>query len=148
VAPVEFVTRTPRADLVRLPDWEQRLAALANSWRNKPYAYGVTDCGQFALAGIAAVTGVALLDDIVWPRGWLGVAKVMIANGWKDVEATMDDILPRGEVIDSRRGDVVSYEGNGELHLAVRFGDYSLTPGTTGLELIPSARWINTWRAG
>ena len=143
-----MTNRSPRTDLVRLPDWEQRLATLANIWRNRPYAYGTVDCAQFAFSAIETVTGAKVLEDIVWKPGWLEVAKVLIANGWRDVEDIMNDVLPRGDAIEPRRGDIVSYEKNGEIHLAVRVGFSSLTTGTIGLELVPSALWINAWRVG
>lgn len=140
--------RSPRADLVRLPDWESRLAKVANDWKHRPYVYGVSDCGQFALAAVTAVTGAVLLDDIVWPRGWLGVAKVMLANGWDSVEATMDDILPRSAIRWPRRGDIVSFGDQEELHLGVRVGDVALSQGVGGLVTIAPARWLRAWAVG
>lgn len=138
----------PRTDLVRLNDWEQRLAALANGWKHRPYAYGVSDCGQFTLAAITVVTGAQLLADIDWPRGWLGVAKVMIANGWDSVEATMDDLLPPMPAARSRAGDIVSFEENGERHLAVRVGAVALSPAIGGLAVVAPARWLRAWQVG
>ena len=140
--------RSPRTDLVRLDGWEPRLVVLANDWRTRPYAYGITDCGRFMIEAVAAVTGVVLLEGVTWPRGWLGVAKFMIANGWNSVEDTMDDLLPPMPVADSRRGDVVSFELAGEMHLAVRVGATALTPGTTGLEAFAAGTWRHAWRVG
>lgn len=138
---------TPRADLQRLDGWQFRLIGLANHWRNKPYAYGLTDCGRFMLSAVVETTGVDLLPGVEWPRGWLGVAKWMIANGWDSVEAVMDDLLPPIPVEETRGGDVVSFEMGGEFHLAVRFGDTALTPGTDGLISVGSG-WHRAWRVG
>lgn len=144
---VLMASYSPRADLQRLDGWQQRLIALANEWRNKPYAYGLTDCGRFMLSAVKEVTGVDLMPGVEWPRGWLGVAKWMIANGWDSVEAVMDDLLPSMPVKQSRGGDIVSFERGGEFHLAVRFGDTALTPGADGLIVI-GAPWHRAWRVG
>ena len=138
----------PRTDLQRLDGWEGRLGVLANAWRNRPFEYGVTDCGRFMLAAVVEITGTDLLPGVTWPRGWLGVAKWMIANDWEDVEAVMDDLLPYVPVAESRRGDVVSFERGGELHLAVRVGDAALTPGIDGLVVSPSSAWRRAWQVG
>lgn len=140
--------RSPRTDLARLPDWESRLAKLANEWRHRPYAYGVTDCGRFMLDAVECVTGTTLLAGVTWPRGWLGVAKFMIANGWESVEDTMDDLLPAMPTGESRRGDVVSFSANEERHLAVRVGDAALSPSVNGLVVIGAGIWCRAWRVG
>jgi len=140
--------RSPRTDLVRLEGWERRLAALANQWRHRPYAYGVTDCGRFMIEAVTAVTGAVLLEGVTWPRGWLGIAKFMIANGWDSVESTMDDLLPAMETAASRRGDIVSFVRGDEPHLAVRVGDTALSPGADGLLAFPRPTWRRAWLVG
>lgn len=138
----------PREDLMRLEGWEQRLATLANEWKHRPYVYGVSDCGRFAQCAITQVTGVVLLEGVDWPRGWLGVAKFMIAHGWDSVEDTMNDLLPHQPIAEARRGDIVSFADNEEFHLAVRYGDTALTPGVGGLVVIGAPRWLRAWKVG
>ena len=41
----------------RLPDWEQRLNQVFTDWQTQDFAWGSTDCFQFAGACISAVTG-------------------------------------------------------------------------------------------
>ena len=138
----------PRNDLVRREDWEERLAALVNEWKHRRYSYGENDCGRFAQSAIAEITGVVLLEGMEWPRTWLGLAKFMIANGWESVEDTMNGLLPPMPVPNSRRGDIVSFEAGGELHLAVRVGSESVTPGIEGLVVIDPSRWLRAWKVG
>ena len=140
-----FVVRT---DLQRIVGWEDRLADLANAWRDRPYAYGRSDCGRFAQGAVAAITGVTLPEGIDWPTGWLGAAKFMISNGWDNIEAPMNELLPPVAAAASRIGDVVSYEAIGELHLAVRVGNTALTPGPVGLVCVERRRWLRAWKAG
>lgn len=137
-----------RTDLVRLDGWERRLAGLANDWRRRPYEYGITDCGRFMIEAVTAVTGAVLLEGVSWPRGWLGIAKWMIANGWDSVEATMDDLLPAMDPADTRAGDIVSFVRGHEPHLAVRVGDTALSPGADGLLVFPRPTWRRAWQVG
>lgn len=140
---------TPRLDLCRLDDWTRRLAALANAWRCRPYAYGITDCWQFMLAAVETQTGAALMPGVLWSRRRIGVLKFMKAEGWADIEAAMDDLLPPMIVTDSRPGDVVSFGLADELHMAIRVGDTALTPGPNGLvEIARPEWWRRAWKVG
>lgn len=135
-------------NLVRLENWESRLAEYANSWRDTEYAYGVADCTRFAHGAVSTITGVHLLPETEWPTGWLGAARMMIAKGWESVEAPIGELLPEMPVSEARRGDIVSYRAGGELHLAVRVGDAALAPATRGLTIVARDRWHRAWRVG
>ncbi len=137
------------SSLIRLDGWEARLAGAANQRRSLPYRYGTNDCCSFARACIEAVTGTVLLPEIEAPRGWLAVARVMIARGWESVEDLMGEVIGPAIAPDlSRPGDIVSYEQGGEFHLAVRIGDAALTPSMTGLTVIDSSLWRHAWNVG
>ena len=134
---------------VRREDWERRLADLVNRTRATPYRYGTFDCAVFARMGVEAVTGVELMPGVEVPKGWLGVAKFMIARGWDDVEAMATELLGRPcEPHLSRRGDIVSFLEGGEKHLAVRAGSEALTPSPVGLRVVAPSHWRNAWRVG
>jgi len=136
-------------DLKRLDGWEKRLVTLAGEWRTRPYSYGESDCGCFARVAIEALTGVTMLPGVEFPKGWLALAKFMIARGWSSVEDSMVELLgPPVEATASRRGDIVSYEEGGELHLAVRIGDVALTPSLSGLRVIEENQWLRAWKVG
>jgi hypothetical protein len=135
--------------LVRLPDWQPRLVALVNERRLVPYAYGENDCWHFARAGIEAMTGTLLFPEMTPYRGWVGAAKMLIANGWETVEDGVTALLgPPIDPNESRPGDVVSYEAVGDRHLAMRVGDAALTPSLEGLTVIERARWCRAWSVG
>jgi hypothetical protein len=134
--------------LVRLDDWEARLARHANSWRAVEYAYGLTDCTRFAHGAVEAITGVDILPGMQWPTGWISAAKFMIAKGWDSVEVPVAELLPEMEAAESRRGDIVSYRQGGELHLAVRVGDAALAPASSGLFVVERRLWHRAWTVG
>lgn len=134
--------------LVRLDDWQARLGRHANSWRAVEYAYGLADCTRFAHGAVEAVTGVDILPGMVWPTGWMGAARFMIAKGWDSVEAPISELLPAMEVAETRAGDIVSYQAGGELHLAVRVGDTALAPAAKGLMTVGRGQWARAWKVG
>ena len=136
--------------LVRRPDWEQRLVALVRERRTMAYRYGVNDCGTFMLDAVATMTGVDLLPGVTRPTGWLSAAKFFIARGWDDVEDMATELLgePVGPAA-SRPGDVVSFERDDELHLAVRVGSDAVTPTQLGLDVVMAAQWRRrAWLVG
>lgn len=138
----------PRTDLVRFPDWEQRLIVLVNEWRSTEYRYGETDCWQFMLAAVKTQTGETLLPEVIWPKKLIPVIRIMIVHGWNDIEDAMNDLLPPIEPQASRRGDIISFVHHGENHLAVRAGDTALTPTVQGLAAFESERWNCAWQVG
>lgn len=135
-------------ELTRAADSSSRLIALVNDWRSRPYVYGVTDCWQFALAAVRCQTGVDLMPGVVWPRSLFGAVRIMIENGWENINDAMNALLPSQSVEDARPGDVVSFERGGEHHMAVRVGDTALTPDLRGLMAIDRALWRRAWRVG
>lgn len=135
--------------LTRLSDWQQRLVKTVNERRLMPYVYGRTDCACFVQAAVLAVTGTMLLAGVEKPKGWIGAAKFMLANGWEDVEQMATAVLGPPVSADlSRPGDVVSFELAEELHLAVRVGDAALTPAGEGLQVVDRLAWRNAWLVG
>ena len=137
-----------KVDVIRLPDWHERLIHFVNGRRLMPYAYGTNDCWTFTQAAILEMTGTELFPEIK-PNHWLSAAKVLIRNGWDSVEELISDPLgPPSEPIDTRPGDVVSFESCDSYHLAVRIGDSAVTPFDTGTMVIKSTQWRRSWKVG
>jgi len=133
----------------RHPDWQKRLAALVNSRARKPYRYGLYDCGTFVGEAVIAVTGVAPLLDVELPRGWMALAKFMIANNLNDMEELATAVLGvHGDAEESQSGDVISWRYAGEMYLAVRCGDEAVAPGQHGLEGGGRRAWSLAWAVG
>ena len=136
-------------DLIRLPDWDERLITFVRSRMHVPYRYGVNDCATFSIGAVEAVTGVDLFPGVDRPTSWIGAAKFLLSRGWEDVEDMMTSCLGGPSLPGpSRVGDLVSFEECDAFHLAVRIGDASLTPVTQGLRIVPSSRWRKSWMVG
>lgn len=140
----------PPPDLTeRHPEWLQRLAGVVNRRNSEPYIYGVFDCAVFAREAILAVTGVTVLPGFDPPQGWIACAKFMIKHDLADMEEVAIAALGvAGAAEDSQPGDIISWKGAGEWHLAVRVGDTALSPTGMGLQPIERPTWNLCWAIG
>lgn len=136
--------------LQRHPDWPQRLSAFIRDRRSVGYEYGTNDCGCLVLDAIAALTGAVLIPSADRPTSRAAAARFLVARGWGDVETMMTALLgpPLATPRLAGRGDVVSFEAQGERHLALVAGTAAATPGRDGLLWVPRALWVNGWKVG
>ena len=54
------VRRGPMPRLVRRHSWDGELARYLESWRDRPFAWGASDCAQFVAGALATMSGVPL----------------------------------------------------------------------------------------
>ncbi|WP_146767950.1 DUF6950 family protein [Mesorhizobium atlanticum] len=104
--------------LVRVPDWDRRLARLVSSIGVEAGIWGQSDCLMTAAAGIEAVTGI----DIMKPwrgryRSEAGAARLMRKEGCETVEDVLGTFFGLPEVgrLLAMRGDVGVVESGGQL---------------------------------
>lgn len=134
--------------MMRLPDWEARLAALVVTARDRPHAWGSWDCGHLAAAAVLAVTGEDLGAE--WRgryRTKAGAARAMRRNGC----AGVPDVLTRalgiavGPLL-AGRGDLVC---NAEGAAGVVLGERALTVTEgAGADWIERRDWTQAWMVG
>jgi len=130
---------------MRVDNWQAKLNDLVMEWRNRPYVWGISDCGCFAIRNIEVMRGKEV-PNMAREKGWLEAAKFMLRRGWRTVEDAMNEILGASvELSHARPGDIILYEHFGEVHLAVMVGSEALSPGLTGLCIIPKNRWLKAW---
>jgi hypothetical protein len=94
--------------LVRVPDWEPRLAAEIERWAALSYAWGTADCGRFAAACVEAVTGSALWPKLPRYGSEAGLARALGRGGFSTLGEAVSACL--GEPIPplaAHRGDVL-----------------------------------------
>lgn len=136
---------------MRAIDWEQRLFALIESARRKPFAWGTHDCCTFAADAVEAVTGQrpALPGSWSTPTGALRVASR--EGGLPDAVSAVLGHEP-GNAWLAQRGDVLllsqpSFDG---YALAVCAGGVAYAPGPEGLVAIrlDAPEVLGAWRVG
>lgn len=98
---------------LRLPDWEQRLAAWLEDVRDRPFQWGRHDCALFMAGAVLAMTG----QDFGEPfrgryRSAAGAARALRRWGSGDLPSTLSAALgPAVPLALAQRGDVVMVEG-------------------------------------
>jgi hypothetical protein len=121
----------PGSELRRLPDWQSRFAAYLEQCRERPFAWGTSDCVRFCEGAVHAVTGWRLPIGPSWcdldtARGVLRLLGGLIP--------AVDARLPRVRIEYAHRGDVLLVRDVRRCtHLAVRDGAGWVAPGAAGL---------------
>lgn len=139
-------------ELHRFTDWPQRLAHAIEARKRSPYEWGRNDCALFAADLIAAVTG----QDFAAPfRGKYqdeaGAKAMLETHGWRDLEAMVDELLPRrrlelGER--PRRGDAVLVDGRFGPFLGIVWQGGVIGPGPDKMAFWPSQTFLAAWSVG
>lgn len=134
--------------LRRFDDWPARLHAFVRARQSLPYVYGETDCASFAQAAILEMTGIDVMPGVVRPTSRIAAARFLLAGGYGDIEGLATELL--GPPLESARlagrGDIISFEANGECHLGVVTGLDAATPGKDGILWVHRALWRRGWR--
>ncbi len=139
-----------RVILVRRVGWERALVEFIASRRHVPYAYGHNDCCTFVRDAVIALTGTDVMPGVEPPTSRIAGARFLLAGGYGDVEGLATKIFgqPLGAPGFAGRGDVVSFEADDEMHLAVSIGVMAATPALEGLAWVPLEIWRNGWKVG
>ncbi len=158
VAPRAPVT-AKRARVVRLPDWDARLAALIVACSQRTFAWGAHDCMTFAGAAVEALTG----DDPVadWRRrhggDWVSLATAAALLPIDETKGLWGEALgvEPGSTMRARRGDLVcaefpeteSYPGCLAYGVVDGLGGFYM-PGKRILRRLPLALASLCWAVG
>jgi hypothetical protein len=136
----------------RIPDWPERLAALFDGARTRPFAWGEHDCVTFAADAVLAVTGwdPARTERGAWRNAREALRLMRAIAGSSAPDATAARRLgPGREPRRARRGDVVAIvDGRGRGALAICDGAVALAPGPRGLTRIGMDRWTRCFPIG
>lgn len=138
--------------LQRRNDWPERLVAVMDSARHRPYVLGSHDCVRLACSAVEAQTGIDF-----WPRfagyatkrqALVTIARIAPSLG-EAVTVTLG-VVPLA-VLSARRGDIVLFcDDLGEDHLGVCMGRRVIVTapeGTLSMEL-DHPGLISCWRVG
>ncbi|WP_245482597.1 hypothetical protein [Mesorhizobium sp. M7A.F.Ca.ET.027.03.2.1] len=103
-------------ELIRLPDWDRRLARLVNHHKSMPGVWGVSDCLLTVADAIEAMTGTDPAADIRGRyKSEAGAARILRKRGFDDVEMALASLFPMVGRLMAQRGDVGVVGRNGML---------------------------------
>jgi hypothetical protein len=137
------------AALTRFPDWPQRLSRAIHERRDRQHAWGQNDCALFTADLVAAVTG----QDFAKPfrgtyRSESGARRMLAAHGWPDLEAMVDQLLPRRVLERPRRGDIGLKVGDFGPFLGVFWQGGIIGPGPERAIVWPATDILACWSVG
>lgn len=120
---------------MRLEGWEQRLDAVLESARHKPYVLGRHDCLRVACAAYEAITGINH-----WPR-FCGTyqSKLESLRAIREVARDFSAAITRVTETQpiampfARRGDIALYKDARGEHLGVCVGQFVAVLGPQGM---------------
>lgn len=132
-------------NLVRLPDWQLRLAELVTARLAAPFAYGSNDCGLWVADAVQAMTGI---DPAPHLRAHANARGALLAvQGYGGIAQLATACL--GPAMPASRaavGDVVAVAVGKRLALGICNGSTALGPGPRGLVHVAMADAMLAWR--
>lgn len=135
--------------LTRLPDWEERFAALLAEARDRPHAYGGHDCLLFCAAVVEAITGTDWGSEHRGRyRTEAGSTRYLRRLGFDSAEAMIDSLLPERPVAFARRGDLVLAGGIPGACVGGTALFVGQEEDRAGLVREPRAAWAKAWAVG
>lgn len=133
----------------RFPDWQARLAGWLRDNRKRAFEQGKWDCGLFAAGAIEAMTGVDVVAEV---RGRYtttrGAMRVLKRLGHKDHIALFASHLPEVPLLSARPGDLVTFEAEDGLALAIIQGAGAYHAGPHGLAVMSMQVAHRAYRVG
>lgn len=134
---------------MRLPDWDQRLAAWINAEAVHPFNEADAHCGWFAADAVIAITGIDLVSE--W-RGKhktiAGAARALKKAGFEDHIALAASLLPEIAPAFAYRGDLMVIEQDGAFALGVLMGEYAWARGRDGVCLVDRMQAHRAFKVG
>ena len=134
---------------MRLPDWEQRLAAVIAAYQAGGFVWGSRDCFRLTVDVARAVAGLSLWPDLRPYRCARGAAVRLARYRFAGVGDALAAVLPEVPPALARAGDVgVVIEGNAEAGVVVLGAEIvGMAPGR-GLTVLPLVRLHRAFRVG
>lgn len=134
--------------MMRVIDWDQKLAEFVEVKRNEPFAWGKNDCFFFAMDCVALMRGVDVAAEF---RGKydsvISAVKLQAKNGsikWLDKHFVRYE---NNRMI--QRGSIICYEHathNPSEALGICLGTEFVAPGADGIEFLPMSQTFIGWR--
>lgn len=138
--------------MTRAPGWEDRLALVIESYRHRPFGWGVTDCLTLTIDVVQALRG---RDDFADWRGIYSTPEQALAIAATRGQQMVEEYHVRFgapsplSIMKAGRGDIALID-IGDCHFqfcaGVIWGGYIQTPGDSGLSRISLKRADRWWK--
>lgn len=133
----------------RVPDWPERLSAVVEAARHRPYDLGRWDCFRFACAAYEAVTGRRIGEE--WEGRYASpkeALRLIREFGRGDEATAVSRLLGRDPVpvLMAQRGDWMLYRDGRGPHLGICLGDRIAVLADDGLRFLPLRAAEAAWR--
>ncbi|WP_428419177.1 DUF6950 family protein [Methylibium sp.] len=135
-------------NLLRIHDWQERLAAYVESRREKPFSWGAHHCGNWAFGGVEVITGRNLLSAelrVAETRAEVIRAMRLLGDSLKDVTTALmgaEPVLPTLAAI----GDIGMVANPSALLICN--GDTWLGVGRESVVVLPAESAVCAWKVG
>lgn len=135
--------------LSRQPGWAERLLALVESYRAKPFVWGEADCATFFAEAVQAVTGFHPLVGYMPYSSELGAMKMLAGSGYDDMLHFARCLFPEVAPSLARRGDIGFIADRERLTCpAVIVGHEAVSRNQAGWLMFPVASLATAFRIG
>lgn len=136
----------------RQPGWEQRLVAVLEGYRVRPYQLGVSDCIRLSCDAVEALTGEALWHLLAGRYDTRESAIRLVhqwGRGWSQAFSALFGVAPLTPM-HARRGDILTFDDARDKHLGVCTGPDVAIYGPRGIGFVPitDTRLLEAWRIG
>lgn len=125
---------------------DRHIATLLNDWSAKPFAWGITDCCQFARAAAWQIHSVAV-DSPPYISERDAVRTLARLGGYTGLLRSAG--MHSRPLAAARRGDFVLFDHKGgglfPHGLALVTGLQAHAPGPCGLQAIERTHWLECW---
>lgn len=134
--------------MMRLPDWDVRLAAFIEARRNMPFAWGTNDCAMFAGDAVIAITGRDPFAD--WRGTYECEDSGAMVQGGAPLGFIVDGALRAfgaqpAEVCMAQRGDIVMVDVGNQEACGVCLGGGVAVPGIDRLRFVRASLIRQAW---
>ena len=149
----------PTEKIARQPGWDAALVRTLSAALSEEFAWGKADCMSMQSDICFAMTGVAFLPPAFRRyRSAIGAAKLMLSNGFSDIEGVLDAVFETIPVSQARRGDCGLIDSQAglepvggaaqQMFAVTLFGGFGCARGLSGPVRVPLSAIRKTWAVG
>lgn len=134
--------------MTRKTGWAERLEAVIDEHRKSPFEWVKSDCFTLPMDAAKAVTGIDPWEGERKYKGKVGAAKRLRKYGFNNVGDAFAAKFEEVPVSMMQRGDIGTFEKNGEVCGVVCVGLNIIGKSEDGLMVLPRSMAIRAFKVG